>query len=169
MHGMIQFMKRMNPGHMSADSSGGEGANHPLAYKIRRSAWMSRELEDYFHAADRMFREDWSKPFGRRRTPGNPPRTRIPSNKPPDPHAVAPQGLPVNFYSKEWLSTLKPYQLAELDTQGAWDLTIPEDCDELESEDHHPQVRRGLLGKRGAVSTPERPGPSRYMEIDSDV
>jgi hypothetical protein len=165
---MIQFMERMNPGHMSADSSGGERANHPLAYKIRRSAWMSRELEDYFHTADRMFREDWSKPFGRRRTPGNPPRTRIPSNKPPDLNAVAPKGLPVNFYSQEWLNTLKPYQLTELDVQPAWDLTIPEDRDELESEDHNSQVRRVLMERRDAVSQSGRSGPSRYMEIDSE-
>lgn len=127
----------MNPVHMSADETAGEEKTHPPVWSIIESAWMSKELKEFLHWLDDLYRQDWAHPSGRHRTPGNPPRHRIPSKKPPNPDCVAPRGMPRMFYNPAWLAKLKPHQIDELtiDDGDVVDLSIHADIDVV-SDNH---------------------------------
>ncbi|KAI0683653.1 hypothetical protein BC835DRAFT_1295422, partial [Cytidiella melzeri] len=109
------YLAKMEAVHMSADESGGEGAQHPPVYHYTPPAWQSEQLRLFFEELDQQYREHWLRPSGRRRSAGNPPRVRVRSAKDADFEAVAPRGLPRCFYNQEWVVRLKPWQVSDLD------------------------------------------------------
>lgn len=113
----LLYLERMENVHMSADSSDEEEDTGRLVYRYTPPAWQSKDLRTFFESLDDLGRQDWLRPFGKRRSSGNPPRARVRSGKPADPLAVAPRGLPRNFYDETWLKGLKEWQLMELDVQ----------------------------------------------------
>ncbi|KAI0089952.1 hypothetical protein BDY19DRAFT_888411, partial [Irpex rosettiformis] len=117
LNGHLLYLQKMENVHMSADSSGEEDGTNRRIYRYTPPAWQSKELRTFFQILDEMSRQDWINPSGKRRSSGNPSRVRIRSSKPKDAQAVAPRGLPVNFYNSEWLAGLKTWQLLELDAQ----------------------------------------------------
>ena len=114
---------------MSDDETDGE-KKHPPVWRVVEAEWMSQELKIFFQRLDDMYRNDWEKPIGKRRTPGNPPRVR---NRTPDGRkkaSVAPVGLHRNCYDAAWLANLSQPDFEELSViEGIWDLTIPDDID----------------------------------------
>lgn len=133
---LLRWLAMMDPVHMSADETDGTKKRHPAVFYVVESEWMSEELRTFLKQVDELYRDDWAHPSGRRRSQGNPPRTRLPSKKPANTTCVAPRGMPKNFYNRAWLKTLKPHRRHELMiAEDEVDLRMPSDLDVEEDPD----------------------------------
>ena len=115
---------------MSDDETDGDEKKHPAVWRIVEADWMSQELKIFFQTLDDMYRKDWEAPIGKRRTPGNAPRTRVRRAGGRTKNSVAPIGLHKNCYDAAWLAGLSQPDLNDLHVvEGVWDLSIPDDID----------------------------------------
>lgn len=90
-------------------------------YKITTLEWRSPDVTQWLRTMDLVyigtrFYDDGTP------MPGNQARERYPSNKTQIGRPI--QGLPRNFYNAEWLQTLSPDDLADLDVQPEIDIAF---------------------------------------------
>ncbi|KAH9021466.1 hypothetical protein EDB85DRAFT_1871863, partial [Lactarius pseudohatsudake] len=93
-------------------------------FKITKSQWRSPEVTKWLRIMDLLhigtrFNDDGTP------MPGNQARERYPSNKTQTGRPIT--GLPRNFYNAEWLTTLSPGQLVDLDVQPEVDISFTVD------------------------------------------
>ncbi|KAH9820788.1 hypothetical protein DFH28DRAFT_1079551 [Melampsora americana] len=91
--------------------------------RIRKLAWRSEQLENVCKLLDSAkSRNDSANPQSNRSTPkqgGRPARTRFRCREGPVSRVAAPVGLPTDCYSSEWLKSLSPLEVSQLDITTA--------------------------------------------------
>ncbi|KAI0055836.1 hypothetical protein BV25DRAFT_1815066, partial [Artomyces pyxidatus] len=125
--GILSVLKRQD---MSADETDPENPTGKKAPKTFRSIpleWRSPAFVAFLHKLDDIYRDNWRHPTDKRATSGNPPRHRVHPNinfQEGIPHS----GLPRNCYHPEFLASLRPWQLRNLDIiDEDYDFAIPDD------------------------------------------
>ena len=110
-------------GGMSEDEPDWRSASGkvPHTYFVVRPAWRSEDVVPWLQVIDNVYLARRFKADGRV-TAGNWIRNRVRSGK-VDQTAVPIKGLPVNFYDKEWLTSLPPKKRRALNVGEASDLT----------------------------------------------
>lgn len=105
----------------------GKSQRWPALFTTIRPAWRSKELGDYLHSLDDLYREDWAQPIGKRATAGNPPRTRIDEDSEVKVrHGPVPVGLWRNCYDAGWLNEQRDHVIARLRIiDSDFDFTVP--------------------------------------------
>ncbi|TFK65465.1 hypothetical protein BDN72DRAFT_900691 [Pluteus cervinus] len=126
---------QLRPINMSDDEAENDGPENKR-WNIISVKWRSHDLTEMLRKLDSIYFENWRRPFSRRihqeyrsttmKTPGNIPRTRIPSALSAE--GVAPVGLPRNCYDDEWYNALPDWARRDLDAQEntVYDFTIDE-------------------------------------------
>ncbi|EIW77636.1 hypothetical protein CONPUDRAFT_156836 [Coniophora puteana RWD-64-598 SS2] len=98
--------------------------NPARVFRIIRPEWRSDDLSAFMHMLDDLYIDDYKNPIGRRRVPGNPPRTRVKSSR--SEVGVVPKGLYRNFYNPNFLTSLNRAQREKLNIiDEDFDLSTP--------------------------------------------
>ena len=108
---------------MSSDESDHEAGSGEATYLITKKPWRANQVTAWLRALDALhlrarYQRQW------RATAGAWPHLRLISDKLSERAPV--EGLACNFYTQEFMGSLCPHSLSELDVQDAIDLDIPE-------------------------------------------
>ena len=108
---------------MSSDESDHEAGSGEATYLITKKPWRANQVTAWLRALDALhlrarYQRHW------RATAGAWPHLRQISEKQSERAPV--EGLACNFYTQEFMDSLCPHSLSELDIQDAINLDIPE-------------------------------------------
>lgn len=108
---------------MSSDESDHEAGSGEATYFITKKLWCANQVTAWLRALDALhlrarYQRQW------RATAGAWPHLCLISEKQSKRAPV--EGLACNFYTREFMDSLCPHSLSELDIQDAIDLDIPE-------------------------------------------
>ncbi|KAN0091038.1 hypothetical protein V8E55_004604, partial [Tylopilus felleus] len=102
------LIRKLDSQAMSGDKTDPDHPGPPKTFLIVRPVWQSRELTDFLHNLDTIYRANWKNPHRQDRcTRGNPPHIRVyhPSKSQTEKGHI-PKGLPWNCYDAGWLMSL---------------------------------------------------------------
>ncbi|KIO05124.1 hypothetical protein M404DRAFT_25742 [Pisolithus tinctorius Marx 270] len=116
---------------MSSDESDHEAGWGETTYMITKKMWRANQVTAWLRALDALhlrarYQRQW------RASAGAWPHLRLISAKPSERAPV--EGLAHNFYAREFLDSLDPHSLSDLDIQDVVELDIPESLTKLTKE-----------------------------------
>ena len=119
----LQVVQELGASGMSSDESDYEARSGEATYLITKKPWRANQVTAWLRALDALhlrarYQRQW------RATAGAWPHQRLISEKQSERAPV--EGLACNFYAQEFIDSLSPHSLNELDIQDAIDLDIPE-------------------------------------------
>lgn len=120
-------MHKLASENMSGDESDNPEPAVPKIWRIIFAAWQSAELRNFLWALDAKYIKDRARPQeeGKRRTPGNSVRARMPLATSSTVPGVAPPGLWRNCYDEDWLAGQSDWEREQLDIiDGVYDFTL---------------------------------------------